>query len=283
MAANPSHETARWGGLPPYAERLQALHLALVDDFRLIVGKLPFCGGERVVDAGCGDGFFTALLAERLPQGEAIGLDSSTAYLAAAEKRLHYLIGEHRVRLIEGDVNKFPMADGDLDAIWSAHSMQSYESIPHVLAEFRRVLRPGGLLAVLETDNIHSIMLSWPPDLELAVRQAEHREIGDEDSYIGTYFPRFAERLLREAGFDQFNREYVFIHRQRSCDETLERYVELYLQNLLETVGERVSELARVRLGALANRESDRFLPRQENFFFGSLQVLMTARAGTAH
>jgi ubiquinone/menaquinone biosynthesis C-methylase UbiE len=268
--------------LPPYAERLDALHLALVDDFRLIVGKLPLCGGERVVDAGCGDGFFTALLAERLPEGEAIGLDSSPPFLGAAEKRLRHLIDERRTRLVEGDVNKLPFADGSVAAIWSAHSMQSYDSLPHVLAEFRRVLRPGGLLAVLETDNIHSIMLSWPPDLELAVRQAEHREIGDEDSYIGTYFPRFAERLLREAGFEEFSREYVFIHRQRPCDAVLERYVELYLQNLLETVGEGLSESARARLETLASRDSDRFLPRQENFFFGSLQVLMTARAGAA-
>jgi hypothetical protein len=87
---------------------------------------------------------------------------------------------------------------------------------------------------------------------------------------------------LGEAGFDALSREYVFIRRQRPCDAALERYVELYLQNLLETIGERLSESARVRLTALADRDSDRFLPRQENFFFGSLQVLMTARAGPA-
>jgi ubiquinone/menaquinone biosynthesis C-methylase UbiE len=282
MNFDPSPAPAQQSSLPPYAERLQALHSALVDDFRLLVGKLPLDGGERIVDAGCGDGFFTALLAERLAQGEAVGLDSSPPFLAAAEKRLRDLIDEHRVRLVEGDVNKFPMADGSLDAIWSAHSMQSYESIPHVLAEFRRVLRPGGLLAVLETDNIHSIMLSWPPDLELAVRQAEHREIGDEDSYIGTYFPRFAQRLLHKAGFEEFSRQYVFIHRQRPCDAALEPYIELYLQNILDTVDEQLCESARARLEALVRRDSDRFLPRQENFFFGSLQVLMTVRAGTA-
>jgi ubiquinone/menaquinone biosynthesis C-methylase UbiE len=266
--------------LPEYAARLDALHRALFDDFRQIVGRLPLTGSETVVDAGCGDGFFTGLLSERLSAGQAIGLDTSAAYLHAAEVRLQQPIAGGRVRLVEGDVNDLPFGDASMDAVWSAHSMQSYDAISHVLEEFRRVLRPGGLLAILETDNIHAIMLSWPPDLELAARRAEHREIGSEDSYIGTYFPRFAQRLLRAAGYEEFSREFVFIRRQQSSGEALERYVQLYLENLLVDHGDQLSEQAQSRLGELATPASPLFLPRQENFFFGSLQVLITARAG---
>lgn len=266
--------------LPNYAERLTALHLALEEDFRGIVGRLPWRGHESVVDAGCGDGFFTGLLAERLPAGVAVGLDASPAFLTVAEERLHPLIDAGRVRLVEGNVERLPFDDATVDGVWSAHSMQSYPDLSHALREFRRVLRVGSTLAILETDNVHSIMLSWPPDLELAVRQAEHREIGDEDSYIGTYFPRFAQRLLREAGFTQIAREYVLIHRQQPAGEQLERYVELYLQFLLDRTGARLSDAARERITLLADARSSTFLARQENFFFGSLQVLLTARAG---
>jgi ubiquinone/menaquinone biosynthesis C-methylase UbiE len=201
------------------------------------------------------------------------------AYLQAAERRLKEQLDEGRVRLVEGDVNRLPFADGALNAIGSFHSMQSYPDIPHVLGEFHRALKPGGVLAILETDNIHSIMLSWPPDLELSVRQAEHHEIGSEDSYVGTYFPRFAPRLVEGAGFTEFMREYVFIHRQQPS-EALEQYIELYLKNLIESVGERLSEANLERLKRLADRDSKDFLPRRPNFFFGSLQVLMLARAG---
>jgi ubiquinone/menaquinone biosynthesis C-methylase UbiE len=217
--------------LPEYAERLDSLHQALVDDFREIIGRLPLSGVETVIDAGCGDGFFTSLLAERLRSGQVIGLDNSTAFLRAAEQRLRTPIGEGRVRLVEGDVNQLPFEDASVDVVWSGHSMQSYPQIPHVLEEFRRVLRPGGLLAILETDNIHSIMLSWPPwppDLEMAVRRAEHREIGTEDSYIGTYFPRFAQRLLSEGGYEELSRQFIFIQKQRPCSGALEQYVQLY-------------------------------------------------------
>lgn len=268
------------GSLPAYAERLDALHRALIDDFREIVGRLPLTGSETVMDAGCGDGFFTGLLSERLPTGQAVGLDASAAYLRAAEERLGEDVAAGRVRLIEGDVNDLPFEAASLDAIWSAHCMQSYATIPHTLEEFRRVLRPGGLLAILETDNIHSIMLSWPPDLELAARRAEHREIGDEDSYLGTYFPRFAQQLLREAGYEEFSREFVFIRRQQPSGDVLERYVQLYLEDLLARLGDQLTEQARSRLRELATPGSPRFLPRQENFFLGSLQALITARAG---
>lgn len=267
--------------LPDYAERLAALHRALEEDFRNIIGRLPWLGHESVVDAGCGDGFFTGLLAERLPEGVAVGLDASPAFLAAAEERLHPLIDAGRVRLVEGNVERLPFDDATVDGVWSAHSMQSYPDLPHALREFRRVLRVGSTLAILETDNVHSIMLSWPPDLELAIRQAEHREIDEEDSsYIGTYFPRFAQRLLREAGFNQITREYVLIHRQQPAGEHLERYVELYLKFLLDQTSARLSDAARDRLANLADRRSSTFLARQENFFFGSLQTLLTARAG---
>lgn len=265
--------------LPDYSRRLDALHRALADDFRAIVGAIELQGDERVLDAGCGDGFFTGLLAEQLPSGVAIGVDSSAAFLASAAARLKPVLARGNARLVHGDVNDLPFDAGVLDGVFSAHSMQSYPAIPHVLGEFRRVLRPGGLLAILESDNVHSIMLSWPPPVELAVRQAEHREIGDEDSYLGTYFPRFAPRLLHEAGFERIERRYALVHRQRPCDEALEEYLRLYLADLRIRLGGRLSEAVDRRLADLADPASPHYLPGQENFFFGSLQTLITARS----
>src|SRR3954452_20793858 len=202
--------------LPKYARRLDALHRALADDFRNIVKRICVESDQIVLDVGCGDGFFTRLLAER--GGHVIGLDNSEAFLRHASATVS---DEMNIEFIKGDVRKLPLENASVDVVWSAHSMHSYPDIEHCLGEFWRVLRPGGLLAVLESDNVHSVMLSWPPDLELAVRQAEHREIGDEDSYIGTYFPRFAMRLLPEVGFDAFRPEYFLFHRLGTAGESL--------------------------------------------------------------
>jgi ubiquinone/menaquinone biosynthesis C-methylase UbiE len=281
-----AHDLPRVGGmdsqLPDYAARLDALHRALESDFRAILGHIPLAADATIVDIGCGDGFFTGLLAKRVPKGLAIGLDSSEPFLEAARGRLAEQIAAGRCRVVEGDAAAMPFEAGSIDAILSAHSMQSYESIPKMLADCRRVLKPGGVLAVLETDNVHSIMLSWPPDLELAVRQAEHREIGDEDSYVGTYFPRFAPRMLHEAAFQELRRDYIFIQRQRGDDAALTEYVTSYIDDLAKKLGDTLSPSQVDRLRQLTNSNSPQYLPRQDNFFFGSLQTLVTARAPRA-
>jgi ubiquinone/menaquinone biosynthesis C-methylase UbiE len=259
--------------LPKYANRLNALHQALRGDFHQIVSSVPLHQGQIVLDVGCGDGFFTSLLAEH--RVEVIGLDNSTAFLREAQATT---ADAPNVEVIQGDARRLPRDDASTDVVWSAHSMHSYPDVQQCLHEFRRVLRPGGRLAVLESDNVHSVMLSWPPDLELAVRQAEHREIGDEDSYIGTYFPRFATRLLTEIGFEEITSQYFLIHRLGPAGELLTEFVRLYLENLLERTSEHLSEKMRSRLAQLADPTSDKFLPRQKTFFFGSLQVLVLAK-----
>ena len=258
--------------LPAYALRLRTLHDALESDFRSIVRRLP---DHRVksIDVGCGDGFFTKLLAE--VQSEVIGVDSSEAYLKEA-RNLSGNVGN--IRFVKGDVNKLPFDDGSLNVVWSAHSMHSYPDLERAIEEFRRVLRPNGLLAILESDNIHSVMLSWPPDLELAVRQAEHREIGDEDSYIGTYFPRFAMRLVEEAGFTNFERAQFMISRFGPASETLSKFVELYLKDITERTGKHLTREMYGRLERLADPSSPEFLPQRRDFAFSSLQNLMLAR-----
>jgi ubiquinone/menaquinone biosynthesis C-methylase UbiE len=260
--------------LPGYAQRLDALHQVFADEFRNIVSKLGVQSGQVVADIGCGDGFFTRLLAES--GAHVVGVDNSDAFLRHASAAAG---DTPNIEFVKGDVRGLPHENASVDVVWSAHSMHSYPDIQQCLREFRRVLRPGGLLAILESDNVHSVMLSWPPDLELAVRQAEHREIGDEDSYIGTYFPRFAMRLLTEQGFDAFRPEYFLFHRLGTAGESLTEFVTLYLQNLFERTSDYLSEKMRSRLALLGNSASDKFLPRQKTFFFGSLQVLMLARA----
>ena len=177
--------------LPPYASRLDALHRAFLDDFRTIVGKLPLTGSERIIDTGCGDGFFTGLLAERLATGEVLGVDTSPAYLAAAGKRLQHAIGEQRCRLLEADVNRLPLEDASLDAVWSAHSMQSYDAIPHVLGEFRRVLRPGGRLVAVTNgiDHLRELRALLGGDFPT-------RTFSDETApeLLGRHFVRVEER-----------------------------------------------------------------------------------------
>ncbi len=52
-----------------------------------LIEKLPLRGDETLLDIGCGDGKITAVLAERLPRGRAVGIDASAAMVTLAQER----------------------------------------------------------------------------------------------------------------------------------------------------------------------------------------------------
>lgn len=259
--------------LPEYARRLDLLHRALRAEFAEIIATAGL-RGKRVVDAGCGDGFFSELLLEAGAAG-VVALDTSPEFLDAAKKRLSSLARGDVVEYVIGDVNDLPCDDGSVDAILSAHSMQSYDDLAAVLAEFRRVLRPGGTLAVLESDNIHSVMLPWPPRLELAVREAERRGLGDVDDRRGAYFPRYARGLFDDAGYRHFQRRHTHILREGPLLEVEREYVQLYLGMLIEQSRSRLDP-------AVVKGVEDfsaSFQTAGETCWMASLQVLFTAIA----
>jgi SAM-dependent methyltransferase len=110
------------------------------EDVRLlaVVNALGPLVGRRVLDLGCGKGRFAAHLA-RLG-AEVVGLDLSAAMLARAA-------GLDRVR---ASARRLPFADGVFDAVVAIEVIEHVGAVDAVLDEARRVLRPGGRLAIVD-------------------------------------------------------------------------------------------------------------------------------------
>jgi trans-aconitate 2-methyltransferase len=109
-----------------------------------VLERLPLRGDERVLDAGCGTGRVTELLADRLPNGHVVALDASAEMLAEARIRLTRF-GD-RVRFVQADLARPIPIDGLVDAILSTatfHWVLDHDALFHNLAA---VLRPGGRL-----------------------------------------------------------------------------------------------------------------------------------------
>ncbi len=99
---------------------------------------------DRVLDAGCGQG--TPVLARLIESGEAVGLDVSRGQLDLASDRVP------DAALVQGGMADLPFGTGTFDAAvayWSLIHVPMADH-PAVLAEFARVLQPGGRLLVCE-------------------------------------------------------------------------------------------------------------------------------------
>jgi len=111
---------------------------------RAVLDRLPLVGDERVLDAGCGSGRVTELLAERLPDGHVVALDASTAMIESARERLG-AFGD-RVTYVVADLGRpLPLTES-VDAILSTATFHWVPDHDALFANLAAVLRPGGWL-----------------------------------------------------------------------------------------------------------------------------------------
>jgi ubiquinone/menaquinone biosynthesis C-methylase UbiE len=122
--------------------------------------------GQRVLELGCGaGGALVALAAAVGPAGCVVGLDLSPGMIRQASARLHRAGLADRAELLVGDAASVPRPDGSFDALFMAFALELFDTpeIPLVLAECRRVLRPGGRIGVVSLSR--SAPVRWPTRL----------------------------------------------------------------------------------------------------------------------
>ena len=114
----------------------------------LLFEHLPIASGIHALDVGCGTGFPAIELAERLgPSSRVRGLDPWAAALDRARGKAR-LRGVAHVVFDEGDAAKMPYGDGIFDLIVSNLGLNNLKDADAAVAECRRVLKPGGRLAL---------------------------------------------------------------------------------------------------------------------------------------
>lgn len=106
---------------------------------------------RRILDAGCGFGIHTALLAAAAG-AEVIGIDPVGSKIEAS-RRLARLLPEARVSFLRAVAQDLPFADGRFDAVLARESLSHVPEVEAALAEFARVIAPDGSLHVRDYNN----------------------------------------------------------------------------------------------------------------------------------
>ncbi len=166
---------------------------------RLVRAALGPSAGERILDVGCGPGFYCAELLDDVgPDGEIVGLDSSPQMLALAARRCE---GHDNVEFREADVTALPVEDAGFDAALCVQVLEYVPDLSVALAELRRALRPGGRVVVWDVDWA---TVSW----HSADPVRMERVLGAWDEHLAhPSLPRTLAPAMRSAGFAEVEME----------------------------------------------------------------------------
>lgn len=104
--------------------------------------------GDRVLDVGCGAGYFTRIMAAAAAPGSAVGLDASDSGIARARR----VTPQPNCTFVGGIAEAVDAADGSYDVVVTSLMLHHLpEDVrPRAIAEMYRVLRPGGRLLLAD-------------------------------------------------------------------------------------------------------------------------------------
>lgn len=127
---------------PVYDAMNRVMTAGLDRSWRRLAVEAVVQPGDRVLDACCGTGDL-AVAAER-EGGVVTGLDFSSEMLVRARRK------STSVTWVQGDLLALPFADASFDAATVGFGVRNVADLEAGLRELRRILRPGGRLAILE-------------------------------------------------------------------------------------------------------------------------------------
>lgn len=195
------------------ANQLDALYRTadVIRRRRLVRTALAAAPGERILDVGCGSGYYvTEVLEEVGPTGAVEAVDSSAQLLGIAARRN---AGRANVAFHLADATELPVADASFDAAMSVQVLEYVPNVPAALAELRRALRPGGRLVIWDVDWATVSWHSAEPERMAKVLRAWDGHLSHPS------LPRTLAARMEAAGFDDVRMEgHVFATRELGPD-----------------------------------------------------------------
>lgn len=189
-----------------------------------LVARIDADNPKSVVDLGCGDGELTAILADRWPDAQVRGIDSSPEMIGRAVPR-------PRVEFGVGDITEWN-PDGPIDIIVSNAAFQWVDGHLELLPKFVDALNPGGVLAFQVPGNFgmpsHAILA------ELRQSAKWRAKLGDNAVRAGSHDPEVYFDKLAGLGCTVDAWETTYLHVLPGEDAVLEWVKGTALRPVLE-------------------------------------------------
>ena len=205
---------------------LELKDLAVIDQLhtgghlatREMAARAGFVSGMEVLDAGCGIGGSSRLLAEEFGC-RVTGIDLVDEFVSCARFLTESTGLADRVRFETGGIEDLPYPEDCFDAVLCQHTLMNIEGKEKVFAEFRRVLKPSGLLLLHEVVQENETPLALPvpwahsPEISFLTSSEQIQVILDKAGFENLMFQTDREgaeswwRRVREASKKPGNTE----------------------------------------------------------------------------
>jgi SAM-dependent methyltransferase len=179
------------------ARQIEALYLTrdAARRRRLVRETLAAQPGDRVLDVGCGPGFYCLEIAEEVgPDGSVVGIDAAAPMLELARRRCEAF---DNVSFKQGDIMSIPVEDESFDRAICVQVLEYVEPATAALGEIQRTLRPGGRVVIWDIDWGTVVWHSSDGALTEQILKAWDHHL------VHPSLPRSLAPRLREAGFEE--------------------------------------------------------------------------------
>jgi MPBQ/MSBQ methyltransferase len=187
-------EALRRAGLDP--DELSPNDLTAVDEFHIrgreateeLAELAGLSAGECVLDVGCGLGGTARYLAARFGV-KVTGVDLTAEYCRVGNMLSDRTGLADQVKLVTANALELPFAGGGFDAVWTEHAAMNIADKPRLYSELRRVLRPGGRLAIYDIVQGPGGQVHFPvpwarqPEISFLVSPTELRTLLEQAAF----------------------------------------------------------------------------------------------------
>ncbi len=252
-----------------YSHKLRQFNAFAAPEIRRAIASLDLKPGMSVLDAGCGTGETLRWLAQEVgPNGKVVGIDLSTAHVAAARAQV-----SPEIHVFQADVLEAPLQPESFDVIWCVNTINHLRDPVRGAQALTSLLRPGsGRIVLGQSALVPDMYFAWDSRLERLINEAVRQYY--RDRYGLSEFDLTAIRaivgLLRQARLRDVTAQTFMIERLSPLAPADKTYLEEAI--FRDTWGERLrpylSDADFTALARLCDGADPRFALRRPDFHF---------------
>lgn len=246
----------------PFTKSLERMNYFQEPEARVLLADLALTPGSTGLDVGCGVGLYALWLAETVGlRGRVIGLEPGADRVEAARDLVGKRLDPGRLEFREGDATALAFESDSVDWVWCGDVLHHVLDTDKALAEFRRVVRPGGRVIIKESQVLSAMFLPGHPELERRIQLAEIARSLDEGG--GKSFQERRQTTLaslRAVGLEDIAARTYLIERRAPLTAATRDYIQKTVFD--RNWGERLRPLISAEDWALRSAVCDAASPR---------------------